>query len=352
MGAFACLLVGGAIVIGAVYSGWHTGLATARANSFAATQSEIEIQCGRIPEDLAVGNLGLAQSRFEDLANLPRTPDCVPLWAPMATAAKLAAVSPTPAPSVTATPLPAIATAAQSAPASTPGATAFVEQSPPAFDLNALLEAAQTAISLGDYSSAIDTLDAIISLDEAFQADQVQPMYLKALTAQALALYRSGRLSEAIVMTDRAEEQGSIDDLYHERFIALLYLDGQRYKTTNPAEAVRKFSSLYYDFGLRDYVNGPIAGDLQEAHRNYALALALQGDHCAAQAQFSTALELRPAVSRVNVADLSAQRDQSMLACQGLQQQTASSAGAAPAATPQSIGVREEPTPAPVGYAG
>ena len=284
------MLIGGGIVIGAVYAGWHSGLATARANSAAATQAEIQIQCERIPLDLAEGSLRLAQNRFEDLADLPQTPNCLPLWAPMATAARLAAAaSPTPAPTHTSAPTALPATAERPAPTAT--APARFEENSAGFDLEALLQEAQAAIRLSDYASAIDTLDAIISIDEDFQRELVKPLFLKALTAQALALFRSGHLSEAIVMTDRAEELGSIDDLYHERFIALLYLDGQRYKTTNPAEAVRKFSSMYHEFGVRDYVNGPIAGDLQESLRNYAMALALQGDHCPAQTQFKAALE-------------------------------------------------------------
>ncbi len=348
-GAVACMLIGGGIVIGAVYGGWHSGLATARANSAAATQDEIQIQCERIPLDLAEGSLTLAQNRFEDLARLPQTPNCLPLWAPMATAARLAAASPTPPPTHTSAPTALPATAA---PAMTATAPARIEEISAGFDLEALLQEAQAAIRLSDYASAIDTLDAIISIDEDFQRELVKPLFLKALTAQALALFRSGHLSEAIVMTDRAEELGSIDDLYHERFIALLYLDGQRYKATNPAEAVRKFSSMYYEFGVRDYVNGPIAGDLQESLRNYAMALALQGDHCPAQTQFKAALELQPAVGRVNRADMIARRDQSALACQAQQQDTALTAGAASEATPQSIGIREAATPAPVGYAG
>lgn len=345
-GAFACMLIGGGIVIGAVYAGWHSGLATARAHSAAATQAEIQIQCERIPLDLAEGSLRLAQNRFEDLAGLPQTPNCLPQWAPMATAARIAAASPTPPPTHTAA-LPATAE-----PALTATTPARIEDATAGFDLESLLQEAQAAIRLSDYASAIDTLDAIISIDESFQRELVKPLFLNALTAQALALFRSGHLSEAIVTTDRAEELGNIDDLYHERFIALLYLDGQRYKTANPAEAVRKFSSMYYEFGVRDYVNGPIAGDLQESLRNYALALALQGDHCPAQAQFKAALELQPAVGRVNRADLIARRDQSALACQAQQQDAALAAGAAPEATPQSIGVREAATPAPVGYAG
>lgn len=353
-GACVCLLVAGVIVIGAVYAGWNTGLATARADATVTAGAYARQQCDRIPADLAAGSLRLAQSRFEDLASLPLTPDCLPLMAPTATAAfLLAASSLTPPPRHTASPtaVQAVATATRAATAA-PATTLSEGDSAAGYDLDALLKEAQSAMSLGDYAAAIDTLDAIISIDEAFQRDLARRLFLEALTAQALALYRGGRLSEAIVMTDRAEEHGSIEDLYHERHIALLYLDGQRYKTSNPAEAVRKFSSIYYEFGVRDYVNGPIAGELQEALRNYAMALALQGDHCPAQAQFEAALNLQPAISRVNLADLTARRDQSMLDCQAQQQGAGDSEAGAPVASPEGIGARDAPTPAPVGQAG
>ena len=352
-GAFACMLIAGLIVIGAVYAGWHAGLATARAESTVTVEAFARQQCDRLPADLAAGSLRLAQSRLEHLANLQQTPDCAPQMAATATAVFLQlASSSTPPP--THTPTPPLPSGASTAvpPASAPEAIAPSGDLAVGYDLDALLGEARGAMSLGDYAAAIDTLVAIISIDENYQPELVRPLYLEALTAQALALYRSGRLSEAIVMTDRAEEHGSIEDLYHERHIALLYLDGQRYKSTNPAEAVRKFSSMYHEFGVRDYVNGPIAGELQEAYRNYALALALQGDHCPAQAQFEAALDLNPAISRVNLADLAARRDQSVLACQAQQAEAAISEDGAPAATPQSIGARPAATPAPVGHTG
>lgn len=352
-GAIAGLLIAGVIVIGAVDAGWHTGLATARSESTVTVEAFARQQCDRLPADLLSGSLRLAQSRLEHLANLQQTPDCLPQMASTATTVfLLSAPSPTPPPTHTrAPPLPTVASTA-APPTSAPEAAAPSGDLAAGYDLDALLGEARGDMSLGDYPAAIDTLDAIISIDEKFQPELVRPLILEALTTQALALYRSGRLSEAIVMTDRAEEYGSIEDLYHERYIALLYLDGQRYKTTNPAEAVRKFSSLYHEFGLRDYVNGPIAGELQEAYRNYAMALALQGDHCPAQAQFKAALDLKPAISRVNLADLAARRDQSALACQAQQAEAAIPEDGAPAATPETIGVRPAATPAPVGHTG
>ena len=325
----------------------NTGLATARAASTAAIQAYARQQCDRIPSDLLGGNLRLAQSRLEHLAKLQQTPDCLPLMASTATVVfLLSASSPTPPPTETATPFQPTAPPATHTPTRAPTATAPSGDSSAGFDLDALLAEAQDALRLRDYPAAIDTLDAIISIDGEFQRESVQRLMMEALSAQALALYRSGRLSEAIVLTDRAEELGNIDELYHERYIALLYLAGQRTKTANPAEAVRNFSSLYYEFGLRDYVNGPIATDLQEAHRNYALALALQGDHCPAQAQFEAALQLNPPISRVNLADLTARRNQSIEACQAQRGEAASSAGAAPQVTQPTA------TRAPVGYSG
>jgi len=352
-GGFICLLGAGLIVVGAVYAGWSSGLATARADSFAATQSEIQVQCQHIPKDLTEGNLRRAQRRLEELRKQQPQPACLSALAATATAAFwLSAPSATPPPTMTATerpptvrPIPPTGT-----PNSAPSIAPASDDGRAEYDLEALLGEAQAALSLRDYASAIDTLDAVISIDRDFQREATRRLLLEALKAQALALYRSGRLSEAIVLTDRAEEYGNIDDLNYERFIALTYLDGQRYKVTNPAESVRKFSSMVYEFGVRDYVNGSVATELQEAHRNYALALALQGDHCPAQAQFQAALDLQPAFSRVNPADLIARRDQAALACQAQQQDA--SAGASAQVTPQEIGAQDAATPAPVGYAG
>jgi len=341
--AFVCLLIAGAVLMGAVYAGWNSGLATARAQASITAEAYARQQCERIPLDLAAGNPQLAQKRFEELLKQERPPGCLFNLAPTATAAfLLSATSPSPPP---ATVLPPTSTARPHT-ATPPSASRSEPSSEAGYDLNALLEEARTAQSLGDYSAAIDTLAAIISIDGDFERETVRRMMLEALTARALALFRSGRLTEAIVMTDRAEEYGSIDDLSYERYIALLYLDGQRAKASNPAEAVRSFSRLVHEFGLRDYVNGSVLTDLQEAHRNYALALSFQGDHCTAQAQFQAALDLQPGFSRVNPVDLAARRDHSAQACQEDGREAS-----ATAADAENVGVSAA-TPAPVGQSG
>ncbi len=343
-GGVVSALVAGLVVSASVYAGWNTGLATARARATTTSVAYARQQCDLIPSDLAERAFSLAQRRFEDLARLPQTPDCVPRYAPMGTAAFLNAFS-SPTTPPTSPPAPDARATATPSPTAPPAAAtrAPSAESQTQFDLEALLAEAQAAMNRDDYPSAIDTLDAIISIDGDFQRESTRALILEALTAQALSLYRSGRLSEAIVMTDRAEDYGDIGELNHERFIALLYLDGQRNKGANPAEAVRNFSRLVFEYGLRDYVDGPVAADLQEAQRNYAMALALQGDHCPAQVQFQAALDLNPPYSRVNLADLTARRDQSALACQAQQGE----AGAAPAG-----GSPANATRAPVGHSG
>ena len=146
------------------------------------------------------------------------------------------------------------------------------------YDLDALLDEAQIDTGRQNYRRAIDTLDAIIAIDGEFQSERVNSMYFEALTAQAQTLYRTGKLSEAIVVTGRAEAHGDIGQLNYERSIARSYLDGQRLKVINPGESVRLFSNIVYTFEHGDYMNGQILAELQEAHYNYGDAFAFQGD--------------------------------------------------------------------------
>ena len=267
--ALLCLLVAGVIVVGASFAGWNSGVATARANATGTAQLEFQLQCQLIPQNLAEGKLQLAQRRLEELRKQGSPPACLDVLAPTATAVFLLSLpSPSPLPTATSHPVQLTAAPTNAPTVGTVSSAGLID-----YDLDALMAEAQSALDLQDYPSAIDTLEAIISIDANFNRDLVRRLYLEALTAQALVLFRSGKLSEAIVLTDRAEEYGSIEDLYHERFIALEYLDGLRYKVTNPAEAVRKFRRIYYEFGVQEYVNGPMANELQEALQNYADAL-------------------------------------------------------------------------------
>ena len=55
----------------------------------------------------------------------------------------------------------------------------------PVYDLDALLLEAQADIVSQEYQRAVDTLDAIIALDERFQRDRVRELLFAALTSQA-----------------------------------------------------------------------------------------------------------------------------------------------------------------------
>ena len=210
------------------------------------------------------------------------------------------------------------------------------------YDLDALLAEARADLSARDYPAAIDTLEAIIGLDGDFKREHVRGLALQALSAQALLLYRSGKLSEAVVLTDRAEVYGDIGELNYERYVAEQFLTGQRYKTTNPALAVLRFNEIYYQHNP-NYMNGQIVGELQDALRYYGDALAFQGDACQARDQYAAALALYPTYSPVSRGELNARQQQAALDCGTQQPPLGQNGNGQPRGTPQAIGVRATP---------
>lgn len=341
------LLLSTVAVIGASYVGWTSGLATAQANSTGTVEAAVQRQCALIPRDLGEGSFTLAARRLRDLQQRTPAPDCLYELLQLATAMAPTASKinlPT-QPSPTA--LPSTAAEAITTPTSAPTSTIANDHDRFEYDLDALLAEARNELSQRDFPAAIDTLDAIISIDEHFQSELVGSLFLEALKAQAQALFRSGNLSEAIVLTGRAEAHGDIETLQYERFIALLYLDGQSQKATNPAEAVRLFNRIVYEQGLSAYMNGDVIAELQEALKNYGDAFAFQGDYCQAQAQYEAALDLHPARSHISRGELTSKRQQAAQAC-GDQPLSLTTDASSASGTPQPIGVRQ----APVGQSG
>ena len=310
------LLSSSLVVIGAAYVGWSSGLATAQAEDAATVEAAVRRQCELIPRNLEEGNFDLAARRLRDLQLQTPAPACLHALLPLATALAPTATAdrqtnqraPTDLPTRSA-PVAEATSTATAAPAVRDAGVGI------AYDLDALLAEAQNEFSAGDYAAAIDTLDAIISIDENYQSDLVRRLFLGALTSQAQALYRSGRLSEAIVLTGRAETLGDIESLQYERFIALLYLDAQRLKVTNPAEAVRLFNRIIYEQGLSNYMNGDVIAEMQEALRNYGDAFSFQGEPCRARTQYEAALNLHPSFSRVSRGELTSKLQEAAQAC-------------------------------------
>ena len=343
-------------VIGAGYAGWSSGVELARVSGTSTAAAEVQLQCDRLSAEIESGNHQLLQARIEFLRAQSPEPACLNTILPTATALNQAE-----GPTATSTTqaIPTAAAIATDAPVATIAATVPPTALPSvAYDLDALLGEAQNDISARDYRRAIDTLDAIIAIDGQFQSEYVNSLYFAALTAQAEVLFRTGKLSEAIVMTGRAEAYGDIGELNYERSIATSYLDGARLKLINPGESVRLFSSIVYTFGHANYMNGQVLAELQEAQYNYADAYAYQGDHCQALDHYEASLALNPVASNIARGSISAKRDQSAAACptagqvQSSQEISAvASSGVVSTRIPQAaVGIR--PSPAPVGQSG
>ena len=346
--ALIALVLSALVVSASAFAGWNAGIGVARENATLTSEAEFQEQCERIGSDIDAGKGQLVKTRIDFLLKQTPMPPCLTDHLPRATAlVALQEPSPALAPTatlvVTATPQPTVVVVR---------ATATVAAEPPIeYDLDDLLAEAQNDVALQNYQRAIDTLDAIIAIEEDYQRDQIRSMYFAALKAEAHILFRSGRLSEAIIMTGRAVAYGDIAELNYERFIASLYLDGLRLKAANPGESVRNFSSIVYENGLGNYMSGKVIGELQEAHRNYGDVFANQGDHCRARDQYEAALALQPASSSIRRSTVADQRDRASEACDGVPVGPAETTAAVTRpATPAGIGIR--PSPAPVGQTG
>ena len=338
------LVLAFAMVAGSAFAGWNVGISLARQNATRTAAAELQQQCDRIQQDIAAGNTRLLARRLGFLEAHTPAPACLVGLAPRATALYLTSLpSPTPLPTMTAPP-PAAATAV---------AVPTIAASPlPGYDLDILLAEAEADMRRGDYQAAIDTLDAITAIDLNFQRAHISDLYFEALTAQATALFRSGKLSEGILLVRRAEVYGNVQqlELNYERNIAELYLSAQRLKITNPAEAVRLFSLIVYQHSLRDYQNGLVIAELQEAHRNYGDALSQQGEHCQAQGQYQASLDLSAFPSRIDRARLINQHSQAARACSGAP--TANPLTTASADADEQPPAPPRPTIVPVGQTG
>lgn len=345
----AGLLLAGMMVAGAAFAGWNSGISLARYNATRTLAADLQQQCQRMQMDIEAGNAGLVQRRIEFLQ--AHSPACLIELAPTATALYLASL-PSATPTRTPTPLPSPSAAVTAT--AEPTATATVGGNVYDYDMDALLAEAEADVSAQNYQAAVDTLDAIIAIDESFQRERVGDLYFTALTAQATFLFRSGRLAEGIVLTARAEAYGDVQglNLNYERIIAELYLAAQRLKITNPAESVRLFSQIVYVHGLRTYQNGLVITELQEAHRHYGDALWRQGDYCSAQAQYQAALDLSAFPSRIDRASVRAQRDQAAQVCDGAPAASPAPTASADETEPAAAPIRPTATIVPVGQTG
>lgn len=290
LGGFALLAL--LIVVLASAAGFVSGQREGAGYATATQQSVIIDQINRVPQDVASRNLALLNARLQFLATL--TPG-VPEVAQFSVTATVLAdeLRATPTPTITPTVASTRTTPAPSSTTPEPLATLPPES---AFDTEALLAQAQTAVDGGQWQDAIALLDAISGIDADFQATTVRNLLSRALNSYAALLYNSyapgnpGRLAEAIVLTDRAEQIGALaDGLAFERNAAQLYLDARRAIGLDPFTAIRAFQRLYDQGGQGRY----FAEAQQELFNQYVAlgdAQAQIGEHCPAVGYYQSAL--------------------------------------------------------------
>lgn len=259
MGCGMLAFAGGALVLLAViivalasFAGWTTGQREASAFATATQASAIIDQVNRIPQDIASGNTTILNARLQYLATLTPGVPQVAEFSGTATALYTSRMlSATPAAS--ATPIP------EQPPQATAAASAEPTLAIEGFDTEVLLAQARLAVDSGQWNDAIELLDAVSGIDPDYESASVRRLLGQALNSYARELFNTyrpgdpGRLAEAIVLTDRAEQIGPLGDgLAYERNAAQLYLDARRTISLDPWQAIRALQGLY-DLGQGRY---------------------------------------------------------------------------------------------------
>lgn len=280
IGLFALVIVGLSAT-----AGWTSGQRLASTNATATSVTDLQHQVDLVSADIAAENFERADIRLRYLATQAPGLPSLPQLMQTGTALYL-----TRQPTATATP-----TETPTETATSPGPTAepTVEATPTLsdpYDLGGRLQRAQSAVSLAQWNDAIDDLDVILSIDPNYETATVRGLMSRALNAQALALYRTGELGEAIFLTDRAEEFGDIGELSFERYVAQLYLTAKsRVGTSDYIGAINALNEVRNI--APNYQNGEIQQLLFQNYINYADAL-MFGSPCAAVQQYTNALQL------------------------------------------------------------
>jgi tetratricopeptide (TPR) repeat protein len=281
IGVFALVIVGLSAT-----AGWTSGQRLASVNATATSVTDLKHQIDLVSADIAAANYERADIRLRYLATQAPNLSSLPQLMQTGTALYVTR-QPTTTPTPTETPTE---TATSPGPTAEPTAEATPTLADP-FDLGGRLQRAQSAVSLAQWNDAIDDLDVILSIDPNYETATVRSLMSRALNAQALALFRSGDLGEAIFLTDRAEEFGELaDGLEFERYVAQLYLNAQSRVGTSdytgvitPLAEIRRVAP--------NYRNTEINQLLFQNYVNYADAL-MFGSPCAAVQQYTNALQL------------------------------------------------------------
>ncbi len=279
-------LFGLAIVGLSAGAGWTNGQRSARSTAAATAQLGNQAQADAVSNDIAAGNLGLADTRIRYLAthvpNLPQLPGLLQTGT-----AIYVLLQPTATHTPTATPTPTLTPDGST---TEPTVDATPTLSDP-YNLTERLNRAQSEVSLGGWQNAIDELDIILAIDPNYEAVTVRNLMSRALNEQALVLYRTGSLAEAIYLTDRAEEFGTLKDgLNYERYVATLYLSARsKVGTSDYTGALAALSEIYNL--APNYNNGEISQMLFRTYVSYGDGLTYSAP-CFAVEQYNAALRI------------------------------------------------------------
>lgn len=278
----------GLIIVGlSATAGWTSGQRSASANATATTGAEHAHQAQLVANDISAGNYDRADIRLRYLAT--EAPNMGGIAQLMETGTALFLTrQPTATPTATETPAP---TNTEAGPTTEPTLEPTATISDP-YDLAGRLQRAQSSVAVAQWQDAIDDLDVILAVDPNYEVVTVRNLMLRALSAQALALFRSGEsgLGEAIFLTDRAEEFGDIGELSFERYVASLYLSARsRVGTSDFTGAIRDLDEIRRV--APNYMNGGVNQLLFDNYVQYADAL-MYGQPCSAVQQYTNALQL------------------------------------------------------------
>ncbi len=293
-----------AIVFLAAAAGWTSGRREADVHATATQGAAISEQLNRIPNDIASGNLLLADTRLRFLATLTPGVPGVSELAATATAMYLTRL-PTATPTVTPTPEPLEVTEEADDLVITPAGDSY--------DLAALLDEAQRAVNTGQFADAYEVLDVIIAVDPNYERAAVRDLMTQALNGQARAMFSANNPAQGIVWATRAEALGVLQgDMSYELFAAVQWQNAQAALSVSFPRAIEAlWEIINMGEGGRYYQDARQL--LFEQYWKYGDALANDPNagFCPAVQQYANALEILSSTEvsqkRSNAASMCAQ---------------------------------------------
>ncbi|GAB4571707.1 MAG: hypothetical protein Kow0077_09130 [Anaerolineae bacterium] len=260
-------------------AGYNDGVRQLDTYARATRQADINRQYGLALTDVASGNRELAAMRLQHVvvtlgANLPEA-------AAMLT--EVLAATPTPTITPTVTPSPTLPPTATPVSSPTPGIALPAPEE--------LFAQAQSALTVRDYETVIDTLTILTGVDPDYRKAEVENMLHTALTTlarQYLTGQNTDLLAQGILLAEQARAIAPIGDLAYEAYVAGRYLDGLNSEGMECLLAVREWESIYAEVPqYRD-----VAQRLGRSYARCGDAFTFQTEFCPAEQYYRWALQL------------------------------------------------------------